>query len=65
VLSAQASARQPSMPPVSTHLDRPRGVQAPSPTHALHSAYGRRGYDSTRPTEQRDGRGGSGGAKYY
>ena len=65
VLSAQASARQPSMPPVSTHLDRPRGVQAPSSAYAPHSAYGRRGYESTRPTDQCDGRGGSGGAKYY
>lgn len=65
VLSAQASARQPSMPPVSTHLDRPQGVQAPSPAYAPHSAYGRRGYESTRPTDQRDKRGGSGGARYY
>ncbi|CAN9386079.1 unnamed protein product [Alternaria alternata] len=65
VLSAQASARQPSMPPVSTHLDRPQGVQAPSPAYAPHSAYGRRGYESTRPTDQRDRRGGSGGARYH
>ncbi|CAN9365073.1 unnamed protein product [Alternaria sp. RS040] len=65
VLSAQNSASRSSIPPVSTHLDRPRGVEASFPAYAPHSAYGRRGYESTRPTDQRDKKGGSGGAKYY
>jgi hypothetical protein len=66
----QVLDRQPFVPYGARYIDRDWGAPAPSSAHAPHSAYGRREYGSTRPTDQRNGmqRGGRGdnwGGSYY
>ncbi|KAL1795559.1 hypothetical protein ACET3X_005783 [Alternaria dauci] len=63
--SAEAFGRHLFAPSRSMHPDRSWGVPAPPSVYAPPSAYGRRGYEPRRPTDQRDEKKDSSGARYY